>query len=86
MVNGYSLLSCEKAKVRAELQYRLLQIVQDRCFKILLTVSIFQLEKIKKVRIPEYQICAYPVLIAQSRQFPANEVAGFPADRSSFIQ
>jgi len=81
-----SLLASKKTEVRAQLQQELLQVAQDCAFEVLLAVSILQSEKVQQVRIAEDQIRADAILIAQSRQLFAGQVAWFSADRRSLVE
>lgn len=86
IVDPDPLLTSDKTEIRVSFELGELQVTQDRGFKILLGVSVFQPEKLQEAGIAENQIRAHPILVAQNREFLAGQVAGFRADRSSRVE
>ena len=83
IVDRDSPLASHETEIRAQYQQEVLQVAQDRGFKVLLAVSVPQSEKVQEVGIAEGQIRARVILVAQGIELLAGQVVGFPADRNS---
>src|SRR5208337_2282375 len=86
-VDRDALLPRDEREVGAQLKDECLQLAEDRRLDVLLGVRAGgQAEEVEEVRIAEYQVRRYPVLVPQRSDVAGDHLVGLLAERRPFVE